>query len=443
MYTFRNSGPAALFAAGLFFTTPAKPSTSIFLMLISILFMLLEKRSVKKWIILAISYYGVFILLALILHVWPMNFFSILVRAFESPVVDNDQSITGAFLNILKTPSYISGNIRSNPLIINISLAVLLFILIFFLKKNKTGVLYYLYPAFLVCILLASGISFRSIHILQTGNTTLSIWKLSTALLVLLTTNITILWILYLSDGKKLVTVDHKIFFSILLCIAIPFISSFGSAHGILNMGSLFSAPLLLAILLLSFLILDPKTRSFLIKSNLAFTLCLSFAVSIQSYQHPWNISPPAQNTEVLTFGQHDNEIHVDKAFAMEVKELKRKLVDSGWRNNQSLLGINWHIASTIPYILGASPPNSLMLTIYGNDNSMAILNYNLGTKFDPYPYEEAWIMTTPISKLTSKAKIEIQEAMDALETKTFLKFPDDYIFITESMDIEFWKPNG
>ena len=51
----RESFAAALFTAGLFVTTPAKPSTPVFLMLISILFMLLDKRSVKKWIMMSIG----------------------------------------------------------------------------------------------------------------------------------------------------------------------------------------------------------------------------------------------------------------------------------------------------------------------------------------------------------------------------------------------------
>ena len=436
-----NSSAAALFAVGLFFTTPAKPSTPIFLMLISILFMLMDKQSVKKWVLASISYYGIFVIMALIFHVWPRNFISILVRAFESPVVDNDQTITGALLNILKTPSYISGNIRSSPLVVNISIVVLIIILVFFLKKNKTVALYILYPVFLVCIFLTSGISFQSIQFLQTTNIAISIYKLSTALLMLLTINAIILWFSYLSGMKKLDTIDRRFVFSILLCVAMPFVSAFGSAHGILNMGSLFSAPLLLATVLLSFLILDPKIRIFLIRNNLAFAFCLTLAISIQSYQHPWGISPPLQNTEILTFAQHDDEIYVDKAFATEVKELKRKLVDSGWKNNQSLLGVNWHVASTIPYILGARPPNSLMLTIYGFDNAFETLNYNLSDKFDPYPYEEAWIMTTSITKLTPTAKIEIRKTLDTLETKTFRKFPADYSFVTQSMEIEFWKP--
>ena len=135
----RYSGAAALFAAGLFFTTPAKPSTPIFLMLISIFCMLMDKRSAKKWVLASISYYGIFVIIALILHIWPRNFISILLRAFESPVVDNDQSITGALLNILKTPSYISGNIRSNLLVVNI-LMVVLFILLLFYDISRESV---------------------------------------------------------------------------------------------------------------------------------------------------------------------------------------------------------------------------------------------------------------------------------------------------------------
>jgi hypothetical protein len=439
----RNSIAAALFAAGLFFSTPAKPSTPIFLMLISILFLLLDKRSVKKWIIISISYYGIFVSLALILRVWPINFISILVRAFQSPVVDNDQSVIGALLNILKTPSYVSGNIRSSLLIVNISLFTTLLLLIFFLKRNRFASLYYLYPLFLVCVFLNSGISFQSIYFLQTSNTTLSIWKLSTALLILLTTNVIILWISYPSSMRKLGTLDRRIFFPILLCIAIPFISSFGSAHGILNMGSFSSASLVLATILLSSLILNPKIRIFLIRSNLAFALCLSLTVSIQSYQHPWNISPTTENTEILTFGKHEDQIYVDKEFAREFDELRRNLIASGWRNNQPLLGVNWHIASTIPYLLGARPPNSLMLTIYGYDNSMDVLNYNLGIKYNPYPYGEAWIMTTPLNQLPPSEKIEVQSALDALETKTFREFPSDYSFVTQSQGIEFWKPKG
>lgn len=438
----RKSVAPAMFAAGLFFATPAKPSTPIFLMLISILFLLLDKQSIKKWIVMSISFYGIFVSLALILHVWPMNFISILLRAFESPVVDNDQKVIGALLNILKVPSYVSGNIRSSLLIVNISIVTILILLMYFLKKNRLAALYYLYPLFLVCIFLNSGITFQSIYILQTSNATLSIWKLSTALLILLSTNIIILWISYPSSMRKLGAVDLRLFSPILLCIVIPFISSFGSAHGILNMGSFSSASLLLAVILLSSFILDPKIRSFLIRSNLAFALCLSLTVSIQSYQLPWNVSPPSENTELLTFGQHEDQIYVDKTFATEINELRRKLIASGWANGQPLLGVNWYIASTIPYVLGARPPNSLMLTIYSYDNSMDVLNYNLGAKYDPYPYEEAWIMTTPLNQLTPTAKIEIQSALEALEKKTFRKFPADYSFITQSQGIEFWKPN-
>jgi hypothetical protein len=322
-------------------------------------------------------------------------------------------------------------------------MVALFILLLFFMKKNKLGSFYYLYPSLLVCIFLSSGISLQSIPVLQTRNVSLTIWKLSTALLILLFTNAVILWVSYQSNMKKLKSIDRRFLFSVLLCVAVPFISSFGSAHGILNMGSLFSGPLLLAIVLISFLIFDSKIKIFVITGNLAFAFFLTLAVSIQSYQHPWNIEPPAQSTEILTIGLHDTQIYVDKAFSTEVKKLKKELVHSGWTNSQPLLGVNWHIASTIPYVLGARPPNSLMLTIYGYDNSMAALNYNLSPRFDPYPYQTAWIMTTPLNQLTPAAKIEMQLTLDALETKTFREFPADYSFVTQSMGIEYWKPKS
>ena len=376
------------------------------------------------------------------MRIWPLNFFSIFLRALNSPVVDDDQSVIGALLNILKTPSYISGNVRSNNLVTNISLLLLFALLIFLLKKNVMSALYYLYPLILFCIFMVSGLSFQAISFLQTDNLTLSIWKLSTALLTLLAINLVILWVLYRNSGMYLASIDRKIFFTVPLCTAIPFLLSFGSAHGILNMGSLFSAPLLLATVLLSFLVVDLKIRRFLVKSNFAFILSLVLAMSAQSYQNPWNISPPSQSSESMSYGKHGDEIFVDNTLSMEVRKLRAKLSESGWATNQSLLGVNWHIASTVPYLLGARPPNSLMLTIYGYDNSLAVLNYNLSARFDPYPYDEAWIVATPEEQLSPTAKIEMQKTMNILEAKTFRKFPEDYTFVTQSMNLEFWKPS-
>lgn len=438
----RQVSAVAIFAAGLFIATPAKPSTPMFLFLISIVILILDKRSIKNWIRLSISFYGVFILLALALRIWPLNFLSILLRAFNSPVVDNDQSVIGALLNIFKIPSYVSGNIRSNNLVVNISLLLLIALLIFLMKKNVMNTLYYLYPLILVCIFMASGISFQAMRVIQTDNLTLSVWKLSTALLILLAINLVILWILYRKDEINVAIIDRKVFFTVSLCIVIPFLLSFGSAHGILNMGSLFSAPLLLAAVLLSFLIADQKIKRFLVTSNFAFIIFLVLTMSIQSYQNPWNISPPSQPSESMSYGKHGDEILVDKALSMEVQKLRGKLLESGWVKNQSLLGVNWHIASTVPYLLGARPPNSLMLTIYGYDNSLAVLNYNLSDRFDPYPYDEAWIMATPEDQLSATAKIEMQKTVDILEAKTFRKFPEDYTFVTQSMNLEFWKPS-
>lgn len=440
---YQNSSAQALFAVGLFFSTPAKPSTPIFLMVVSILFLILNKQNARKWAMTTLSYYGVFVILALIFRVWPMNFFSILLRAFQSPVVDNDQSITGALLNILKTPSYISGNIRSNPLFINILSLALLFTLFILLKRRKLSSIYVLYPVFLICMLLASGTSFQSIDFLRTDNSTLSIWKLSTALLILFSVNVILCWILSENNLREFKNIDKSFYFSISLCIVIPFISSFGSAHGILNMGSLFSASLFLAIVLVSFIILDPKIRKFLVISNLTFAFCLSSVVSFQSNLNPWNIAPPSQSTEVLAFGSHGDQIYVDKVFSSEIEKLRKDLVESGWTKNQPLLGVNWHIASTIPYILGARPPNSLMLTIYGYDNSLATLNYNLSTKFDPYPYQTAWIMTTSLNKLRPNENLEIRLAMEALKAKTSREFPRDYSYVTKAMGTEFWRPKS
>jgi hypothetical protein len=427
----------SLFSLGLFVSAPAKPSTPVLMTALSVIVLTYSGIKIKNWLFFTPITFSILILLAIITKVWPSNFMEVFIRSYNTPPVDNDQTILGALINIIKMPSYFLGDIRTNTILIIFAMCYLFIHTIFLLIKKKFSQFKPLYILMILIILFASGLSFNAFDMIKTENATLNMWKLPSVLMILLAHQVIAIYIL---ENFRL-SINNKTRAILFYCLVTPFVLSFGSAHGIFNMVAFFSGFVVLLIVLSSYLIMNVEIRLFFNKIIFGFVVFLVATISFQSYQNPWNISPTSENIVELSVGRHGKSVYVDKTFASEIENSRKELVSAGWKIGEPLLGLNWHIATTIPYILGAKPPNSLMLTIYGYDQALKTMRFNLGPAFDPYPYDQAWLMISSKQGMTKGAEVEIQEALAILQNKTLKEFPSEYQFVTKFKEIEFWRP--
>ena len=428
------------FAFGLFFCFPAKPSTPFFVGCLSVWIYIKTSgfRKTLDWILRITIYLCSLIGLAVVLNVWPKNFVMVLRRALDSPTVTRDQELDGAFFMLLKTPKYFYGDLITNPILANILvlIATATFIFLVMIKSSKIIVLF---PLVLFTSLLISGINLSALTFSQ-QTTGIYPYKLiySGALFLFVA-----IFIYCYFDRKAIFVgnLNHSNLNIICFITLLPFVFGFGSARGIISMSSILSGPLFLAAYLIVIMKFQEYRLNFFTFWQLLTSIFLIVVIVFQSQMAPYGIKPISKNVVSLQIGPYGDFIQVDKEYSERINALRTNLVSSGWDIGTPVLAINYHISSTIPYVLGGKPPNSLMIAILGNSNSVALARYNLSSRFDPYPYKESWIISTPINLQKTEQRKEIIEIEKLLESRTGRDFPDGYKLIASSEGLEFWKP--
>jgi len=428
------------FAFGLFFCFPAKPSTPFFVGCLSV-WIHIKTSGIRKtldWILRITVYLSSLISLAVLFNVWPKNFLMVLKRALASPTVTRDQELGGAIFNLLKTPKYFYGDLITNPILAN-SLVLIATAAFIFLVLKKSSKIIVVFPLVIFASLLISGINLSASTFSQ-QTTGINPYKLIYAGALFLFVAI----FAHLFFDRKANFIGNFSYsnLNIICYIALlPFVFGFGSARGIIAMSSILSGPLFLAAYLIVIMRFREYNLKFFTFWQLLTSVFLIVVIVFQSQMAPYGIKPISENVVSLQIGPYGDFIQVDKEFSERINALRKKLFGSGWEIGTPVLAINYHISSTIPYVLGGKPPNSLMIAILGNSNSVELARYNLSYKFDPYPYEKSWIISTPINLQKTEQREEILAIEKLLESRTGKDFPEGYKLIASSEGLEFWKP--
>jgi hypothetical protein len=437
---YKNFFSEVTFAFGLFFSVPAKPSTPFFVGCISI-WIYFKSSGFKKtqdWFLRITLYFCSIVGLAVLLNIWPKNFGIVFRRALASPTVTRDQELAGAFFNLLKTPKYVYGDLITNPISANVLVLIttVAFILLIMKRSSKISVAF---PLVLFSSTLVSGINLSSL-IFSEQTYGVDPYKLiySGAFFLI----VAILVVLFFEGKAKFFGNANYLNLRVICFIALlPFVFGFGSARGIIHMSSIFSGPLFLAAYLILILKFQECTLNLFTFWQFSTSIFLMVVIVFQSQMAPYGIKPISENATSLQIGPHGDFINVDKEYSERINVLRRNLVENGWDIGTPILAINFHISSTIPYILGGRPPNSLIISILGNSNSVELARYNLSSRFDPYPYEKSWIISTPINLQKTEQRQDILEIEKLLELRTGRAFPNGYKLIASSEGLEFWKP--
>jgi hypothetical protein len=233
--------------------------------------------------------------------------------------------------------------------------------------------------------------------------------------------------------------------------VAIAFSTAFGSAHGPYSQTALAAAMLAAAGVAAAMSIDRRHSRFaplFLLTSML---LVLSASVTADNWAKPYRTAPIVEHTSQIEVASRGAQLRLDPSTVHILNELREAAVQSGWGPGLPLLGIvdPWH--STLPWLLGARVPDSLMLTLGGR---AALLDWNL-ERLDVDEFSDAWLLVSksdPPSDLQlvlSEDHVTPVESAQKVAARLGRTFPDDYSLVYSAPStvrdlnlwVELWQP--
>lgn len=430
-----------VFTFGLFYSVPGKPSTTPFMIILTVtcVSILYGFKAGLKWLLGVCFCMAAWLSVALFINLWPTTFISVFSIALANPSLVPAQSIWGSIKNISSIPIAFLGGIISAPptAFIPWSIGFILIFVSFWIIKNF--VLLNVLGASLVALgslfLIGLPSSFSQAYAPQNR------WIYTPFVTAILVFIVALLFVLVLSFIKtSSLTKEFNLKFKIVISIffvALPFIFGFGSGHGIYPQSYMASVFFILVAMIL---ILLMYTNNLL--ANSAFgvltvsTIIAIFLTLYDSHAKPYRIAPIEFAIKETSLRNNQTSLYFDDNLASTIHTLQSNAENFGWEPDTPLVGLAYRWNSTIPYLLEAQVPETLMLTLFGYEPGSTVLaKQNLNLTRLEFPFPEAWI-------LTSRDLTYLDEIIAELEKSTYKSFPEDYTCVIEIGDMRLWKPS-
>lgn len=163
-----------------------------------------------------------------------------------------------------------------------------------------------------------------------------------------------------------------------------------------------------------------------------AAVLMLSIALgNVEVRNNPWRSDPINEQTVPVALGARSVSLSVDRQLAEYLAELRFAADESGWEIGTRLYGLHVTWSSTIPYIMGATPPPSLMPGLNLHTGGLDRIRFDLARQ-DLASWDSAWLLL-PDFRLNPRDGIEpaelaaVRSAVHLFTTKVNTQWPDDY----------------
>ena len=186
----------------------------------------------------------------------------------------------------------------------------------------------------------------------------------------------------------------------------------------------------------------------------LGFTILLLTATLKDSWKRPYRIPPIIEHTKTVGLGRNQHSLLIDSKTANALLKLRDDALSCGWRAGTPLIETVWSWAPTASYFLSAKVPKSLLITLFGYPNSIALAKYVSDKYLDDFPTDEAWVLTgdtqrlsgsegdLPRSALEKEFREESQrQLLDHIFKNGKNRFPEDYTMVSNGEYFTLWKP--
>ena len=434
----------ALLALGVWFTVPAKPSSAPLFLLAATAFLAPHfRRRTGTVALMTIAWSATWTVLGLLLRWWPTSFLDVLRRSADFPPLDRNQTLPGAFRDVLRTPKvawqYLT-ELRPATLLIVVAAVV---IAVVAARRADTPRPVRIAPLTLLCIATIGtatpwpvlGLPNPFVRFDWYGTTNAGVLLFVGALLHLLANRHT-------ADRpavRRAAAITG-------LCAAAVVTFGFGSAMGIYPQAALASTLLWCAAAAVVVTVGGPRLRAAAVAA-LAFTGAVLLTSNVvDSRHHPFDgtelLAPIGQQTESVVIGPHDATLQVDPDTRAVLDELRTAAPANGLCEGTPLMGMVWQWTSTTAYAVGAEVPEHLVLTIFGYPDAADVLDVTMDDLVLP-TWRDAWVATTDPATLDADDAATLRDALDRLPKAVGRAFPDDYELGFAIDGLQFWRPIG
>lgn len=429
---------AGVLSLGVWFTVPAKPSSAPLFLVVAALFVVPVLRR-RAWTFAALTaVWGLgWTALGIVAGWWPTDFLSVLERSARFPPLDRNQTIPGAFMDVLRTPKVAWKDLALlRPAAIAL-MVVAAIVAVVAHRRTHPGRVLRTAPLVLATVAAVGtavpwpllGLPNPPVRFDWYGTTNAGVLLFIGALLHLVAN--------WRTTDRTLLTRGASI---AALCVAAVFIFGFGSAMSIYHQAALAASLMWCASAALVATVGEPRLRVFTVAVSAAASLVLLVSNVVDSRHHPFDVSSMAAQTEATQFGAHEGQLLLDDDRARYVRELQQMADDGGFCTADPLIGMVWDWTATESFVLGATVPEHFILTIFGYPDAASVLDVTMDDLAGPQ-WHDAWLMTTEAATLEPADAAELRAAQDRLPAAIDRTFPDEYTMVGDVSGTQLWRP--
>lgn len=434
----------ALLTLGVWFTVPAKPSSAPLFLLAATAFLAPQfRRRTGTVALMTVAWSAAWTTFGLLLGWWPSNFLEVLQRSADFPPLDRNQTLPGAFRDVLRTPKvawqYLT-DLRPATLALVAVAAVLAAVAS---RRQGPHAVLRMAPLTLVCVAAVGtaapwpllGLPEPFVRFDWYGTTNAGLLLFVGALLHLLANR----------DAVDRVALRAALAITGLSAVAVVAFG-FGSAMGIYPQAALASTLVWCAAAAVASAAGGSRRRASTMAVLVLAGAALLATNIVASRQQPFDgttlLAPIGQQTEPAVIGPHDATVMVDAGTHQVLDELRNSATASGFCPGTPLIGLVWQWTSTTAYAVRAEVPEHLILTIFGYPAAADVLDVTMQDLEVP-KWRDAWVATTDPTALEAADAAALREALDRLPGSVGRAFPDDYVLGFTVDDLQFWRPLG
>lgn len=432
---------AAASSFALFATFPAKPTTLPLMLLLSclVLLVVIGWRVAARWAAWNLVLMPVWLVLAVVLRIWPTDFMSVFRLALQMPAPDPLQTSSYAVRAGLLLPRDVLagfGAIGERPTLL--LMAGLVVLAVPPLARRRWLTVRIL--GFGLTVLAALAIAGVPIRVLNPVGTAIGLAHapLTTAGIVVL------IGALLLSAGLGTDTaqgLDARIRWAVIVFVALlAFVFSFGSGNGIYPQAAVASGLILLAAALCLAAPRISRDRLVLVTAMLVGTVLFAGAAIVSGWRYPYRAAPLADQQVPTVVGTHGAQLDLDPKLAATITGLREQGQAQGWQEGTPLIDVSYTWNPAIGYALGAKVPNFLQLTIFGYSAAHDITDFHLTEPYRDFPFHDSWLLTTRSSLLDPGAQGAVAFTMGKISAVSGRAFPASYACVAAG-DFVLWRP--
>lgn len=446
---------AAATSAVLVASLPAKPTTMPIMITLTTIMLATSAgwRRMMRWLLVVAASVPVWIAMAVITRLWPIDFMDVFHLANEMPYPFAVQTAGPALQAMVLAPRALLNDfaqIADRPTELLVAAIVVLLVPVAakrsWLLLRLTG-----YAMAIVSAVAISGVPVPLLNPVESAFSWAHAPLMTAAIIVLGAAILAGLRLPSTTQGETPRERRTRILIVAVVALA-PMAFSIGSSFGPYPQAAVASGLVFIAAVLSVERPTRNRTRTLLTVVVLATSAIFAAAAIASGWRHPLRQFPvelrtPSMSQQVVptAIGVHGTILQLDPALAAKVTNLRAQAAAAGWQPGMPMLDLSYLSSPGMGYSLGARAPDSLMLTVlvvgFG-DNYRAITQFHLTEPFLGFPFQDSWILTTKSSALDAATRDELAYTLGQIAAVTHRPFPEGYSCIA-SGDLVLWRPSA